>query len=170
MKYTLLDYRASWFQSERFELYPGEEDPHEFTPADVFREQVLGRSPKLRRMAEDVREIGSVGRGIVMASVDVAKGRNTPEGREDAKARGAKWLKLNLETARDCLREFIVGYKEAKAAEFSEEEVTMEQMYERAQAKYGEVQETLKEKVEEFRGAIDEVEREKAEAKGKDKR
>lgn len=38
--------------------------------------------------------------------------------------------------------------------------------YERAQAMYGEVQETLMEKVEEFRRAIDEVEREKAEEKG----
>jgi len=115
-------------------------------PEDTFVDKKIG----------DIKSVGSelltastnLGSTVSRVAQELHAENSTEERRGALQTKMQELIKLNLTTARDCLREFIIGYKLGKKEEFLAEDMTMEQMQERAMRKFGEVREKVEESVD----------------------
>jgi hypothetical protein len=140
--------------SPNFSFTPGQKDGQDAEGARKF-DEIKGISQELYEATKDL------GQEVVSKGKEMHKEANTDANRDGARNLIQEWLKLNLTTARDCLREFIVGYKIAKAQDFNADDVTVEAVYNKTVAKYEEVKQKVRDSVDVVKEEKDEFVKER---------
>ena len=144
-----------YFESWGFSRRPGStasplfsENPAvDLTTQPVVKKEAT-KLDEIKSLSAEILETGASLAGSVADRVkSLADEKNTGENRAAVQNQFQDLVKLNLTTARDCLREFILGYKEAKATEFQADDLTVEEVYEKAMRKMSEVKDGIEESV-----------------------